>query len=64
MGLKPSDDLVVPLSVSEHRLQHEIGEEKFYIPFGGVEKAKKLARDLFLVSGNVEAALDILARYP
>lgn len=64
MGMKPSDDLVVPLSVTEHRLQHEIGEEKFYMPFGGVDKAKKLAKDLFSVSGNTEAALEILARYP
>lgn len=64
LGLKPGDNFVIPLSVSEHRLQHEIGEEKYYSSFGGVDKAKKLAEDLFSVSGNVEAALEIIARYP
>jgi hypothetical protein len=64
LGMKPGDNCVIPLSVAEHRLQHEIGEEMYYGPLGGVEKAKKLAKDLFSVSGNYDAALKLIASYP
>lgn len=63
MGLKPSDNLVVPLTYLEHKTQHEMSEVEFWEVFGGIEKAKKLANDLYNVSGNTEAALDILARW-
>ena len=33
MGLKPDDDLVLPLSPELHKLQHQIGEKKFWLNF-------------------------------
>lgn len=46
MGMKPSDSLCLPLHWREHKRQHDIGEVKFYEPYGGVENAKTLARIL------------------
>ena len=47
MGFKPSDKWCVPLSVNSHRLQHAVGEEKFWAQYGGIERAKELAQDLY-----------------
>lgn len=61
MGFKSGDDCTVPLSLREHNLQHQIGcEEKYWKPYGGYERATKLAKDLFRVSGNREAALELI----
>jgi hypothetical protein len=61
LGMKPGDNLTVPLTIFEHLNQHKIGEQKFWEFYGGIDNAKKLANDLFQVSGNKEAAHQILA---
>jgi hypothetical protein len=58
MGLKPSDQYCVPLSVSEHARQHRIGEYPFWgerLPY-----AKELALDLFRNSGNRAECLKLI----
>lgn len=63
MGMKPSDALTVPLYWRQHALQHEIGEELFWEPYGGTERAKELARQLYENTGNREKCLRIIARF-
>lgn len=63
MGMKPSDCYVVPLSCNQHAVQHEIGELKFWYPYGGFEKAIVLAKDLYSVTGDRNKALNILMRF-
>lgn len=62
-GMKPCDSLTVPLSVSEHRRQGEIGEEAFWGEYGGIDKAKELARDLYEHTGNTSEALRLIAEF-
>lgn len=63
MGMKSPDFYCVPLSVEMHQLQGEIGEQKFWEPYGGIERAKELAAVLWVVSGNTDMALDHLAGF-
>lgn len=60
LGLKPCDSFCVPLSCREHYIQGQIGEEPYWKPYGGIEKATELAKALFSVSGNREAAMEII----
>lgn len=60
MGLKPGDDMCVPLSWMEHEKQHRIGERKYW---PDIARAKHLARDLYAVSGDRESALLLIARF-
>jgi hypothetical protein len=46
---KPADNLAVPLCPSAHREQHNRGEKTFW---GDVERARKLATDLYQVTGD------------
>lgn len=52
MGIKPSDDCVVPLYWKEHMKQHEIGELKYWFDLGGHERASVLAKKLYEHSGD------------
>lgn len=63
IGMKPSDCYVVPLSCQQHRIQHEIGELKFWYPYGGWEKAVVLAKDLYAVTGDTPKALELIMRF-
>ncbi len=69
MGIKSGDDLTVPLCAVRpgqegcHTIQHRIGEEKFWERFGGVDKAKELAQQLYAVSGNWEKACGLIVRF-
>lgn len=47
MGIKPSDKFCVPLCVDCHAEQGNIGELKFWYPFGGYERAGVLAKSLY-----------------
>lgn len=61
--MKASDFDIVPLSVEMHRLQGEVGEVKFWQPFGGVEKAKFLANALAIRSGDTDYANMLILRF-
>ena len=63
LGMKPSDDTCVPLSIDQHRIQHEIGEHKFWESYGGIEKATKLAKTLYEFTGDTNRALEEIARW-
>lgn len=60
MGMKPCDSCTIPLSVAQHALQGIIGEHAFWSPHGGYERATRLAKDLYRVSGDREAALELI----
>lgn len=63
VGMKPSDEVCIPLSCREHALQHEIGEVNYWKPYGGVERATGLAKALYGVSGNREAAMELIIQW-
>lgn len=54
-GIKPSDSWLVPLTVTRHRAQHVIGEITFWRAFGGIERARQLAQDLYAITGEIDA---------
>jgi len=59
-AIKPSDKFTVPLCHSCHDTQHNRGEVSFW---GDVERAVKLAEDLYAVSGNWEKACGLIVRF-
>lgn len=61
MGLKSSDDCIVPLCVSCHAEQHVTSEKLFYGKRLGA--AQDLAKILYQYSGNKDAALMEIARF-
>lgn len=61
LGKKPSDNFVVPLSISEHYRQHKIGEVKYW--GDRLEAAKELASALFLKTGDKDECLKLIARF-
>lgn len=63
MGMKASDDTCVPLSVPEHDLQHHQGEDRYWKPYGGIERAKELGNALYVKTGDTDYALMLLARF-
>jgi hypothetical protein len=54
MADKANDYMAVPLQALKHRRQHDIGHPRFWEPYGGVERAQRLALDLWDVSGDLE----------
>jgi len=62
-GMKPCDSLCVPLNWAEHARQHREGEQDFWEAYGGIERAKKLAKDLYKVSGNYDAAIELIREF-
>lgn len=62
-GIKPSDCFVVPLSQEEHARQHQIGELKFWYPYGGYETASVMAKALYENSGDYYACVKILQEW-
>jgi len=63
MGMKPCDSLTVPLHWQEHNRQHVFGEETFWLPFGGIEAAKKLAKDLYTNTGDYIKCCEIIGAF-
>lgn len=51
------------MDVAQHALQHKIGEEKFWAQYGGVERAQKMANDLFAICGNTNEALRLIEEW-
>lgn len=63
VGLKPSDEFCVPLSVDQHRLQGEIGEVGFWQPYLGYKRASKLAKSLYKATGDRGKSLELIAEW-
>lgn len=63
MGKKPCDSMCVPLHWEQHDKQHRIGEEKFYLPYGGVEKAKSLANFLWNNRHDLEVCMSGIIKF-
>ena len=61
MGDKPVG-AEVPMCAGHHRLQHNVGESRFYESVG-IEAAKTLARNLFEVSGDWSTACELLVKF-
>lgn len=62
MGLKSGDDCTIPLCCECHRIQGE-GERKFWEPYGGIEEATNLAKELYKVSGDNIEAFKLIVRW-
>lgn len=60
-SLKPSDEFCINLCCSCHSEQHRIGERIFW--GHRLESAKKLAQDLYAISGDTEAALKLIREF-
>lgn len=63
IGMKPSDEFCLPLSVSEHAKQHRIGEESYWKPYGGHEKASALAKKLYEATGDGKEAMRLIMEF-
>lgn len=62
-ALKSSDDCCAPLCIEQHRLQHEIGERAYWKPYLGHKRATKLTKALYGVTGDREAALELIEEW-
>jgi len=60
MGLKPSDDLAIPLCVDCHRHQHTTSEVAFH---GNIERVKALATALYACSGDWVRGAALVSAY-
>ncbi len=63
MGLKSGDDCTVPLCPPHHRLQHATGEGVFWDTYGGIEKATKLAHEIYAATGEEMKAKQAIGRF-
>ena len=63
MGLKSPDSCTVPLCVKHHEAQHKTSERLFWGNYGGIEKATKLANDLYEHTGDEQKARELKARW-
>ena len=63
IGMKAGDDCCIPLSCDQHAEQHRIGERKYWGGPDGVELAKQLGKDLYEISGDDFAAMELLIRF-
>ena len=60
MGIKPGDNMTVPLHWAIHRVQHSKKESTFWDQFNGIESAKELARMLYEATGDTIEAVKII----
>lgn len=58
MGIKPSDEWVIPLCGAHHRLQHSMSEREFWIKQG--KDPLSYCKALWRFSGNLEAGEKII----
>lgn len=63
VGLKSSDQYCVPLSVEAHGAQHDMSEVDFWRPYLGVKRASRLAREIYAVSGDRQAAMRLIMQW-
>lgn len=63
MGLKSGDDCTVPLCISCHHYQHEVGEHPFWMPYGGTKKATETAKQLYAVTGDNYLAIEVMGAF-
>jgi len=64
MGLKSGDNFTVPLCISCHKHQHNVGNEKsFWRSFGGIDKASATANELYKHSGDIPEGLLIVGKF-
>lgn len=63
LSRKPPDWRSLPLCVFEHARQHEIGELKYWYPYGGYETAAALAKQLYAVKYETAKAVALLEEY-
>lgn len=70
MGFKPDDSHIVPLCCSDpywldgcHDREREIGEKLFWKPYGGTERATRLAKELYNHTGDRETCLQLMMRF-
>lgn len=63
VALKPSDEMTIPLSVEQHMIQHKIGETAFWEQYGGIPRVRKLASDLYGVTGDRKAAMRLIMEW-
>ena len=61
VACKVGDDNCVPLSWTEHRLQHSKGERSYWGQ--DLDRAKQLGKDLYEVSGDYLRALILLSKF-
>jgi hypothetical protein len=47
----------------EHARQHTMNEAAFWEPYGGIDRVKQLARDLYAVSGDKDAAIMLITEF-
>jgi len=55
IGLRPSDEFCVPLSVMEHLQQHRIGESKYW--GDSLPEVIALAKNLYAYTGDLDKCL-------
>jgi len=60
---KAGDDNCVPLCVDEHRKQTATTEEKYWAPYGGVEKVQTLGNMLYLCTGDTAEATYLMEKW-
>jgi len=56
MGMKPSDSWVIPLCSAHHKMQHQIGEEKFWEG----RDIHALCEELYNAKGDIVLALSLI----
>lgn len=63
MGMKACDSSTVPLHWFEHDRQTKTSEKAFWLPWGGIDAAKSLARLLWENTGDSVKCEAILRRF-
>lgn len=63
MGMKIGDNFCIPLSVNEHRKQHEEGEVKYWNKHGGIERVQYLGNCLYECTGDDTEAWRLIKQW-
>lgn len=63
VGLKSGDDCCIPLSCSQHALQHRTSEVEYWGQYGGIERATKLAKALYKHTGDRDKAIELIMEF-
>lgn len=64
MKRKPGDNLTLPLCRKCHIIQStKMSEKSFWDKYGGVDKAKVLANNLYINTGNESKALQLIEEF-
>ena len=63
VGIKPGDNLTIPLCHAHHMEVHNVGELTCLYKIGGWEKCKVLAKQLYEVTGDYEKAYKLIGDF-